>query len=438
MTQRHGGSADPEAFARLAGICATAGPDAMLDALAKSLTERRQWHALFDARIMQARVAVGLSPVGGPGDVPATVRDRFDERSLAACREVGWPLLREGQVAAAWMYLRATGDPAEMSRQLEALAATIDGSADDEAERRRQEILGVALWEGADPALGISLMLRTQGTCNAITAYEQAVSRLAAARQRPAAGVLVAHLHAEVATHLADELGHRGLSVPAAAEGSDSSGNSATGGNPAAARNPAAASIPTLLEAIGGDCSLHVDVSHLQSVLRIARICEDEPTIRRAWELACYACRLPADVVYPGEPPFENVGEASRHFFGGQLGIDAEAAVRYFRTAAATADPGSGALPSDTLTLLLTRLGRPAEALHAALGRPHDDGMPSPLQVAGALPSLLDLAARANEWELLRRACRDRGDDITFAATLVAERQKNDGQQHHGDRGPQA
>jgi hypothetical protein len=415
---------DPEACARLARVCAAAGPDAMLDTLAESLAARRRWHALFDARIMQARVAVGLPPVGGPGDIPAAVRDRFDERSLAACREAGWPLLREGHVAAAWMYLRATADLAEVSRELTALAATIDGAADvapadDETERRLQEILGVALWEGADPALGIRLVLRTQGTCNAITAYEQAVARLAATRQRPAAGVLVAHLHGDVATHLAAELGGRGPLDPTAAAAPDS------------------ASIPVLLESLGDGCGLHVDVSHLQSVLRIARICEDETTIRRAWELACYAYRLPADVTYPGEPPFENVGEASRHFFGGQLGIDVEAAVRFFRAAAATADPASGGLPVDTLTLLLSRLGRPGEALHAALGRPREDCMPSPLQVAGALPSLLELAARSNEWELLRRACRDRGDEITFAAAVIAERQNNDGQRHHGVCGPQ-
>jgi predicted secreted protein len=78
--------------------------------------------------------------------------------------------------------------------------------------------------------------------------------------------------------------------------------------------------------------------------------------------------------------------------------------------------------------LLLARLCRPAEALHAALSRPRDDrGMPSPLQAAAALPSLVDLAAASGEWELLRRACRDRGDEITFAATLVAERQKSQG-----------
>ena len=87
---------------------------------------------------------------------------------------------------------------------------------------------------------------------------------------------------------------------------------------------------------------------------------------------------------------------------------------------------------TDTLVLLLTRLQRPAEALHAAIARPRDDGMPSPLQAAGALPSLVDLAATAGEWELLRRASSDRGDEVTFAATLVAECQKN-----QGNRGPQ-
>lgn len=400
-------------FDDLARTCAASGSDAMLDALAASLAGRKRWHALFDARIIQARVAVGLPPVGTPGDVPAERRDAFDARSLAACREAGWPLLDGGQVAAGWMYLRAAAEPAEVAARLATLARPLLATAhdDEEADRVLQEILGVVLWDAADPALGIEIVLATQGTCNAITAYEQAVSRLPAARQRSAAGVLVAHLHGEVTTNLARDLDGRGITTPSSA------------------------TIPALLDAFGdGDIGLHVDVSHLQSVLRIARVCEDEPTIRRAWELASYACRLPADLTYPGEPPFEDVGEASRLFFGSQLGADVERAVRFFRTAAVTAEPGAGTLPADVLVLLLSRLGRPAEALHAAVSRPRDEGgMPSPLQAAGALPSLVDLAATSGEWDLLRRACRDRGDEITFAATLVAERQKP--QRNHG---PQA
>jgi len=398
---------EADRFSELARRCATEGCDAMLDELAASLAARKRWHALFDARIMQARVACGLPPVGTPGDVPADLRDAFDARSLAACREAGWPLLEEGQIAAGWMYLRAATEPAEVASRLAALARPrlAAAPADEESDRLLQEILGVALWDAADPALGIEIVLATQGTCNAITCYEQAVSRLPAIRQRPAAGVLVAHLHAELAASLRRELEARGDGRPAPTAMAD------------------------LLEAFAAEeIGLHVDISHLQSVLRIARICDDEPTIRRAWELASYACRLPADFAYPGEPPFENVGEASRLFYGSQLGIDVDRGLRVFRTAAATAEPDAGSLPHDVLMLLLARLGRPAEALQAALSRPRDDrGMPSPLQAAAALPSLIDLAAASGEWELLRRACRDRGDEITFAATLVAERQKIQG-----------
>jgi len=398
---------EADRFSELARRCATEGCDAMLDELAASLAARKRWHALFDARIMQARVACGLPPVGTPGDVPADLRDAFDARSLAACREAGWPLLEEGQIAAGWMYLRAATEPAEVASRLAALARPrlAAAPADEESDRLLQEILGVALWDAADPALGIEIVLATQGTCNAITCYEQAVSRLPAIRQRLAAGVLVAHLHAELAASLRRELEARGDGRPAPTAMAD------------------------LLEAFAAEeIGLHVDISHLQSVLRIARICDDEPTIRRAWELASYACRLPADFAYPGEPPFENVGEASRLFYGSQLGIDVDRGLRVFRTAAATAEPDAGSLPHDVLMLLLARLGRPAEALQAALSRPRDDrGMPSPLQAAAALPSLIDLAAASGEWELLRRACRDRGDEITFAATLVAERQKIQG-----------
>jgi hypothetical protein len=376
----------------------------MLDELAATLAAAGRWHALFDARLLAARLALGLPPAGDLGTVPPDVRERLDERTLAACREAGWPLLEEGQVAAAWMYLRAAAEPEKLAARLEALAAREPpaDADDEESARRLQEIVGLALWEGVDPALGIALVLRTQGTCNAITAYEQAVSRLPAARQRPAARVLVEHLHRELCGSLAADLEARGIAdVP-----------------------PDPTTLPDLLAAAGGladDPSVHVDVSHLQSVLRIARVCDDEPTVRRAWELAVYGCRLPAEVVYPGEPPFAEVAPASRLFFGALVGRDIEEAVRFFRHAAATAETDAGTLPCDTLVLLLWRLGRPAEALHAALGRPADRGMPSTLEAAGLLPSLVDLATAAGDWATLRRACIDRGDAITFAATLAVE-----------------
>jgi hypothetical protein len=405
------GHGDAARFDRLEAACAADGPAAMCAELAASLAARGRWHALFDLRLAEARLAAGL-PAGGSLDgLDEQARDRLDAASLAACREVGWPLLEAGQVAAAWMYLRAAVGPGEMTARLEPLAkravAAAGGDAggdDEEAARLVQEIVGVALWEGADPALGIGLVLDTQGTCNAITAYEQAVSRLPAARQEPAARRLVAHLHAEVVRSLAADLADRGLDTASALAGP----------------RPLVA----LLETAGGlegDPSIHVDVSHLQSLLRIARISSDPATLEQAWELATYGCRLPEEVTYPGEPPFENVAEAARLFYAAQIGQDVPEAVAFFRRAAATADPDlAGSLPHDTLVLLLARLGRPAEALQVAIDRPRDAGQPSTLQAAGLMPSLVDLAQTSGEWQMLLDACRRHGDEVTFAATLAA------------------
>lgn len=393
----------PDIFDTLAETAAD-GPPAMFAALAQSLVARRRWHALFDLRLLEARAALGLPLTGDIGAIDEQTRERLDERSLAACREAGWPLLDEGHVAAGWMYLRAAAEPAEVSRKLAELARA-PSSGEEAAASRLQEIVQVALWEGIDPALGIRLVLESQGTCNAITAYEQAVSRLPATRQRQPAGVLVEHLYRELFQSLAADLERRGLVPPETIA--------------------ATASIAGLLDAAGGmrdDPSFHIDVSHLQSVLRIARVCTERATIEKAWELAVYACRLPDEVTYPGEPPFENVGEASRLFYAAQLGRDVDDSLRYFRKAAALARvEDAGTLPADTLVYLLWRLDRPAEALYAALERPTDQGMPSVMQAIGMLPSLVDLAVAGNAVEALRAACRNRGDEITFAATYAAD-----------------
>ncbi len=397
-------------FDRLEQVCADRGAGAMCDELAASLAARGRWHAVFDLRLVQARLALGLPATGGVDGLDEKLRERLDEMSLAACREVGWPLLEAGQIAAAWMYLRAAVPPGEVATRLEplalrALASATAGDIDEESSRLVEEIVGVALWESADPALGIRLILTTQGTCNAITAYEQAVSRLPASRQARAAALLVEHLHGELVRALVDDLTARGIDTAAAC----------------------GANLPlrALLEAAGGmmgDPGIHIDVSHLQSVLRIARVCSEEVTLSRCFELALYGCRLPAEVTYPGEPPFENVAEASQLFFGAQVGRDVAAAIAFFRRAAATADPDiAGSLPLDTLVLLLTRVGRTAEAIQAAVDRPREGSPPSTLQAAGLLPSLVELARKSGAWNVLLDACRRHGDEVTFAAALAAQ-----------------
>lgn len=89
---------------------------------------RKRWHALFDTRLLQARFALGIAMVGDVAQIDPAKRLLLDERSLEACREVGWPLVEEGHVAAGWMYLRAAAEPEEMAHPSDA-SSTIGQTA---------------------------------------------------------------------------------------------------------------------------------------------------------------------------------------------------------------------------------------------------------------------------------------------------------------------
>jgi hypothetical protein len=345
-------------FASLERRTASEGAAAMLADLAKRMADAKRWHAVFDARLLEARLALGLPVAGETGPIDAATRAALDEQSLAACREVGWPLLDEGQPSAAWMYLRAAVEPAEVAPRLAEVAGR-----EDLADRVtvRGEVMQVALWEGVDPALGLRLVIEDHGTCNAITAYMQSVARLPAARRRPAADVLVDHLHEECIE-----------------QGS------------------------------------HVDLSHLHNVLEIARECTDPARIAKALALADYGRTAPEDLLMPGEPPFEELAIASQRFFGAQLGKDADEAVAYFEAKAAEA--ADEPAPAEWLAVLLSRIGRAKEALTIALDRDPAAGGAS----SGLLPSLVELAVAADQVPALLDACRRRNDPVTFAATLAA------------------
>jgi hypothetical protein len=352
-------SADEAAvFERLERLAATEGVAATLESLATSLAEGGRWHAVFDVRLLEARLSLGLPISGDLGGVDRATREKLDEASLAACREAGWPLLEEGRPAAAWMYLRASAEPTEVAARLEGLLHREDLV---DREELRTEVMQLALWEGIDPALGLRLVIEDHGTCNAITAYMQAVARLPAARRRPAADVLVDHLHGECI--------ERGS---------------------------------------------HVDLSHLHNVLEIGRECTDPQRIAKALALAGYARGMPEDLLMPGEPPFGELAIASEHFFGAQLGEDPEAAVAYFsaQVEQAPGDPG----PLEWLAILLWRIGRAKESLRMVLSRqPGSEGF-----ATGILPSIVDLAVAADDLPSVLDACRRWNDPVTFATALAA------------------
>ena len=389
------------------------GVDAMLARLEETLRQQRRWHGLFDARLVRARAELGLPLVGPVSAAAAELRGRLDERTIAACREVGWGLFDDGQIAGGWIYLRASVDQQEVTDRLrlltDRLLAGATESVDNEsAYQPLQEIVQLALWEGLDPSLGIRIMLAVQGTCNAITAYEQSVAALPPDRQSPVAAVLIDHLHGELFESVIRDLTERNLVSPAAVTDIRNTGGS----------------VSQLLAAAGGltaDASIHCDASHLQAVLRFARVCTDPAVLRQAMALSVYACRLPADFRYPGDAPFGDFGTASRLFYAAQLGHEVDEAVAFFHRAAAEADQYDAPTAWDTLAVLLARLERPGEAVEAVLARPAERGPSQPSPLAATLPPLVELAHAAGAGERLRAACLERDDLITFAASLARD-----------------
>jgi hypothetical protein len=401
-----------EIAAALVATEQTEGVDAMLTRLEETLRAQRRWHGLFDTRVLRARASLGL-PLAGPlTDVAADRRGQLDEQTIAACREAGWGLFDEGQVAAGWVYLRAAVDRQEVATRLgqaaDRLLAPTSAGLEDEDYQPLQELVQLALWEGLDPALGIRITLATQGTCNAVTAYEQSVAGLPPAKQEPVAALMVEHLHAELLDNLSRDLRDRAL-VPAATLDEI---------------HAADGDVSALLTAAGGltdDACIHLDASHLQAVLRFARICTAPALLRKALALATYACRLPDDFRYPGDPPFTDFGTASRLFFAALLGEKPDEALAWFRDVATAADSYDAPAAWDVVAVLAARLNRPAEAMAAVLARPADTTPTQPAPLTMMLPPLVELAHAADAGAALRAACLDRDDLITFAASLARD-----------------
>ena len=152
-------------------------------------------------------------------------------------------------------------------------------------------------------------------------------------------------------------------------------------------------------------------------MVRIARIVEDEPSLRNAWELTQYGRRLSDTFQFAGDEPFGDVYPSHGLFFGAQLGMQADEAVQYFRERAERESPEQdGAAAAEVYVALLVRLRRFSDALAA-----HVKLIPPNVRTSGFAPSLLELGQLAKEYDRLIDICRERGDLLGFAAGVIAK-----------------
>jgi hypothetical protein len=357
----------------------SAGPEAVFELLLDRARRECQARLLFDTRIMQVRHRLGLPLIQTEPvlEISGEQRSAYEAAFREAAREAGDLCLTDGDIAGAWPYFRAIGEPAPVAAAIEKFE---DG---DETER----VIDIAFREGVHPRKGFKLILRHRGICSAISC----AGAMGDSRSRgECLELLVRALYEEIAGRLAETV-----------EGNESA-------------PPASRRIADLIS--GRDWlfegnSSYTDSTHVASVLRLAPELDDEESLRMALEMAEYGCRLAPMFHFRGDPPFEDIYRDHAVYLRALTGGDIDSAVAHFRS---KAEADEGGLAAEVLIDLLVRVGRTEEAIRA-----FQEFFPDPNAMPMNCPSLLQLCQIAEDYTALRTLAKDRGDVLGFAAGVM-------------------
>ncbi|MFG0334125.1 MAG: hypothetical protein ACF8TS_12240 [Maioricimonas sp. JB049] len=376
-------------FEELAALHVSDGPLAAIDRLIDELREQKQYHKLFDARLLRRKFELGL-PVDRPAslqDVPDDQRKAVEETYVEAAREVGALFLEQDDIPSAWMYLQVIREPQKVAEAIDRLPVNV------EPDEKTEELLNIAVFQGVNPVKGVQMMLRCHGTCSTITSLEQALQNMTSEQRQDCAKVLVRSLYQDLQDSVRRHVEQRMPMLPPDA---------------------------TLRELITGRDWLfeggnyHIDTSHLNAVVRFARSIEppaDELDL--TLQLCEYGAKLDPQLQYGGEPPFVDFYPAHEQFFKAVLGQNQDQALQYFRDQLdAEPDEQDKPLLAYVLVDLLMRTERLDEAVDVAaeyLSNLSDD----------MAFSFAELCRKANRLDVLQKVTQDRGDLVGFAAALL-------------------
>ena len=363
-----------------------------LDTLVDILRREGQYHDFFEARLMQCRDRAGL-PISRDLDTDGLEDSQqiaLEASYLEACRETGALFIAAGQIREAWMYWKTSGDGAKMREAFGQL---------DVDENNIDAVIETAIYEGVEIEFGFRQLLLHYGTCNAITTFESVMRSRNLSEQRRVAEILVRHLHAELLKNLLASLDEE----------------ISTTDDPSTA-------LSRLVENRGemfGQYTVHVDASHLSSVVRFARVVNERAVLTLALDLTQYGCQLHENFQFPDESPFEETYRSHRLLFAAQMGQNVDEAIRFFKEQAEKTEVATeGTLPAEVYVMLLARLGRHREAIDCYVAL-----LPGEVQTTGIAPSLLDLARDSGDYSQLLKVARKRDDLLGFTVGEI-EKQK--------------
>ena len=372
---------------------AAAEPAAILDTLEQTLLEQHDFHRWFDARMIRSRRELGL-PITQPTslrDIPEAQETAWRKAYTDAAREAGFHFLRHNQLADAWAYFRTIREPQPVREAIENLVQNSDGNPGTEND----EVLNVALYEGAHPVAGITLLLKTHGTCNTVTALSQMIGQMTPAERRQAAAVMVRHLHADLLANVRRDVERR---------------------QPALKPDLSLKQLIAGREFLFAEGNYHIDVSHLHSIVGFARhLHREDPELRLAIDMSLYGQQLSEHLRYPADVPFDDYYNASEQFLQAVAGIDVDSGLGWFaRKLQQEPDAPDQRLIAFVLVDLAQRCGKTADIL--PLAAPHLSRLEDPNGF-----SFTACCAESGRLDLLEQTALENQDALAMATVLLIQ-----------------
>jgi hypothetical protein len=366
------------AFEALGPMLESEDPASSLDYLIRCFRGAKDYHLMFEAKLMKKRLELDLPLIQAPNlaALPPDVQAKYQQFLVEAAQETGELLLASGDIPKAWPYLRATGDVQRVAAAIERVGPSENVEA----------IIEIAFMQGVHPAKGLELVIEKFGICRALTYFGGSGGEN---DRTQCIGLLARSIYSELAASLDNAIEER--------EG----------------RKTTLTSITGLIEGrdwLFGEYSSYIDPSHLVSVLQYSPEVTDVETLRQFHDLCEYGKRLSTHFQFPGRPPFENPFVDYDHFVQALRGIDVDDHIAHFRKKVMETE-AAGNWPAQILVNLLVRVGRYRDALEISL-----EYLPGAHAAEIACPTAQQLCELAGDFDRLAELARERGDVLTYVA----------------------
>lgn len=373
-------------FEQLQQVTEAKGVDAGLDFLEQHVRRNKDYAQLFEVLKMRVRHGMGLPILYSRmrDDLDESAQRKLESGLLAACREVGTLFFKQGEFVRGWNYLQPVGDRVLNEKLIRGV------KVDDQ---NAEDLIDIAVSQGAAPGYGFQMLLQRYGTCDSITTFDQTAGNHDLDCQRAMAAALLNHLYDELVGNLVaslPELKTDSGQPPALAEILDSG-------------------------VLTADNACVIDATHLASVVRIARVLQAPGLIQKAHQLARYGDGLPDDVKYPGQVPFEDVYPDHLYYYAAVLGHNVDAAIEHFGKKNEQHDARQhGGIVIESFVELLARLGRNDQAIDVMVSQ-----LLGKYPLIGIAPEPHELAKTEAQQQKLMEHYRCESDLLGFGQTLL-------------------